>query len=256
MLTIIYIILGIVLFFMGASIFSFLNVVAYRAPKGISFIKGRSFCPNCNHALTMLDMIPVLGHVLLKGNCRYCHKRISIRYPMVELLGGIFALGTVGIYGFSGRGACVFLLLMLLMVISLIDWDTMEIYNQMNLMVLVLGGVSFWFFPEVTLAQRGIGFFCGSLPMLLVTLAVSGAFGGGDIKLMAASGVFLGWKHNLVALFLAILVGGIYGSWLLLSGKKERKDHFAFGPFLCVGIAIAALFGDALLKWYAGFLYF
>lgn len=255
MVTFAYIILGFFAFFIGGSIFSFLNVIVYRMPRKISFLKGRSFCTGCQHSLSMLDMIPVFGYVLLKGRCRYCHQRISIRYPLVEAFGGLLAVCTVVQFGFTGKGVCVFVLLCILTVISLIDWDIMEIYDRMNLLVLVIGCISAFFFPEISLMERIVGFFSVSLPMLILTLIIPDAFGGGDIKLMAGCGVFLGWKNNLTALFLAILMGGIYGSWLLLQKKKDRKDHFAFGPFLCVGVAASIFIGTALRNWYFGCLF-
>ena len=90
--------------------------------------------------------------------------------------------------------------------------------------------------------------------MLLLTLAVPGAFGGGDIKLMGACGAFLGWKITLVSAFIAILFGGMWGIGLLLGKKKSRKDHFAFGPFLCIGMVIGLLWGGQIISWYMGFL--
>ena len=89
---------------------------------------------------------------------------------------------------------------------------------------------------------------------LLLCLAIPGAFGGGDIKLMAAAGLFLGWQHTLLAMFFGILGGGFYGMYLLAARKADKKDHFAFGPFLCVGIVLALLFGDPVLAWYCRFL--
>ena len=99
-----------------------------------------------------------------------------------------------------------------------------------------------------------IGMVCISVPMLLLCLAIPGAFGGGDIKLMAAAGLFLGWQHTLLAMFFGILGGGFYGMYLLAARKADKKDHFAFGPFLCVGIVLALLFGDPVLAWYCRFL--
>ena len=99
---------------------------------------------------------------------------------------------------------------------------------------------------------------CGLLVLspllLLLCLAIDGAFGGGDIKLMAAAGLFLGWQNTLLAMFFGIVFGGMYGIYLLAAKKAGKKDHFAFGPFLCAGIVIAMLFGGPVLKWYCAFL--
>lgn len=99
-------------------------------------------------------------------------------------------------------------------------------------------------FSDVTLTERLIGFFSVSLPLFAITLAVPGAFGGGDIKLMAVIGFFLGWKMSLTAFMLAVFSGGIYGIGLLLSKKKGAKEHFAFGPFLCAGTALTLFVGE------------
>ena len=99
-----------------------------------------------------------------------------------------------------------------------------------------------------------IGALCVSVPMFLLCLVIDGAFGGGDIKLMAAAGLFLGWQNTLLAMFFGIVFGGIYGIYLLAAKKAGKKDHFAFGPFLCAGIVIAMLFGGPVLEWYCAFL--
>jgi len=99
-----------------------------------------------------------------------------------------------------------------------------------------------------------IGALCVSVPMFLLCLVIDGAFGGGDIKLMAAAGLFLGWQNTLLAMFFGIVFGGMYGIYLLAAKKAGKKDHFAFGPFLCAGIVIAMLFGGPVLEWYCAFL--
>ena len=103
-------------------------------------------------------------------------------------------------------------------------------------------------------ADRLLGVVCVSVPMLLLCLAVPGGFGGGDIKLMAAAGLFLGWRHTLLAGFLGLVGGGLYGIWLLAARRAGRRDHFAFGPFLCAGLVLAMLFGEPVLQWYFSFL--
>lgn len=142
--------------------------------------------------------------------------------------------------------------IVLLAAVTVCDWKTMEIPDVLNLLLLGNGVAAGMFFQELSVGNRLCGMVSVSVPMLLLALAVPGAFGGGDIKLMAACGVFLGWKRNLIAAFLAVLVGGIYGIWLLVSGKKGRHEYFAFGPFLCLGMVIALFWGDGLWTWYLG----
>jgi leader peptidase (prepilin peptidase)/N-methyltransferase len=141
-----------------------------------------------------------------------------------------------------------------LLVITLIDADTMEIPNGLNVTLLVCGVLAIFVAPEVTLLGRFIGLVCVSVPLLIITLIIPGAFGGGDVKLMAAAGFLLGWQATLVATFIGILIGGAWGAYLLISGKKGAKAHFAFGPALCAGIAIALFFATPLINWYLGFL--
>ncbi|HIW22102.1 MAG TPA: prepilin peptidase [Candidatus Dorea intestinavium] len=245
-------IMYVLVFLMGASIFSFLNVVIYRVPRNMDFIKGRSHCPNCGKALSPLDMIPVFGYLLLKGKCRYCKSKISPRYAVIELLGGLIAVFLVNKFGYNFQAITMFAFFSMLTVVACVDIDTMEIPNGFVLAILIIAIFSFFAFPEITLLQRIIGFFVVSLFLLIVTLIVPGGFGGGDIKLMAACGAFLGWKLCLISFFIAILLGGGYGIALLIRKKKGKKDHFAFGPFLCVGCGLGFLYGGELLSWYLG----
>lgn len=246
-------IMNVFIFILGSSIFSFLNVVIYRLPRKLDFVTGRSMCPSCGHLLGAADMIPVLGWVFLKGKCRYCGAKVNARYPAVELLGGVLGVLCLHHYGMTPGAITAFLFLCILTVVSFIDLDTMEIPFSLVVAAAAAGVLSWLFFPEISLPERGIGMICVSLPLYLLTLLVPGAFGGGDIKLTAACGIFLGWKLSLLALFFAVTGGGIYGIWLLATKRKGRKDHFAFGPFLCTGMAAAMFAGDRILDWYLGF---
>ena len=139
-------------------------------------------------------------------------------------------------------------------VTALLDWDTMEIADGCWIAVALLAVAAAFTLKNAAWPERLIGALAVSVPMLLLTLLIADAFGGGDIKLMAAGGLFLGWKLILAAAALAILGGGLYGGYLLAAKKKGRKDHFAFGPFLCAGMALSLLFGQSLIDWYIGFL--
>ena len=140
----------------------------------------------------------------------------------------------------------------ILIAISIIDARTMEIPIYLNISIFILGIFSMWTVGGLTILERIIGFFCVSLLMFFIVLAVPGGFGGGDIKLMAAAGFFLGWKLTIVAFFIGLVFGGAYGAILLIGKKKGRKDHFAFGPFLSIGLIAAAIIGNQLLAWYLG----
>lgn len=239
-----------ILFMIGATVFSFLNVVIYRLPEKKTLVKGHSMCRSCGHDLSIKDMIPVFSWLLLGGKCRYCSSKITFRYTFVEILGGAIAVGLNMYYGYSLAALTVFLLFCLLTVISFIDNDTMIIPPELNFMILVLGVISIWTMGGVSILDRVIGLFCISLPLYIIICIVPNGFGGGDIKLMFAVGFFLGWKATVAAFFIGLVIGGGYGIYLLMRRKMGRKEHFAFGPFLCIGIAIAVFYGEAMINAY------
>lgn len=234
----------------GLSIGSFVNVLAYRIPKKLGFVRGRSFCPACGHALSALDLVPLASFAFLSGRCRYCGARISPRYPLVELLGGALALLCAAAFGFTLRAALAYAVTAVLLTVALIDADTMEIPDGLVTALALLAALSVMLFPETRPLGRLIGVFAVSAPMLLIDLLIPTSFGGGDVKLAAAAGLLLGWKLVLVAAFVSILTGGAYGAFLLMQKKMARGEHFAFGPFLCFGVAFSLLIGSAALDAY------
>ncbi len=249
-----YLIVYMYIFFLGCILGSFLNVVAYRIPLKRSFVEGRSSCVHCGTQIKWYDLIPLLSYVFLRGKCRHCKTKISMRYPLVELLMGALCVGTVWCKGFTLLTICLCIYGAILLVISLIDWDTMLIPNTLVLCVLVcaipfclgVNDLAFW--------ERIAGFFMISVPLFLCTLCINGAFGGGDIKFMAVSGLILGPWNSIVAFFIAVLLGGMYAMYLLWIRKIGKKAHMPFGPFLCMGCYSAMLFGEEIIKWYLQFL--
>ena len=157
---------------------------------------------------------------------------------------------------FAAMGTVILqcLVLLLLALISLIDADKMVIPNSLSIALLACGILAIFVMPEITITSRFIGLACVSLPLLLISLLFPGSFGGGDVKLMAAAGFLLGWQNTLIAACIGLIIGGIYGVYLMAFGKKSTKEHFAFGPALCVGIALALFFGPQIGGWYPGFL--
>ena len=237
-------------FLVGSVIGSFLNVVIYRVPRGISIAKGRSFCPSCGHTLSARDLFPFFSWIFLRGKCRYCKAPISPRYPLVELLGAAAACVCYAKYGISWRTFIAFALVSVIICIAFVDLDTMEIDDRFLLVLaglcvlfsLLSGGVGWW--------SRVIGFFAISLPIYLLTLLIPDCFGGGDIKFIAVCGFLLGWKLALLAGFAAIVTGGLWGIYLLLGRHEDKKAHFAFGPFLGLGVVFALFWGQPVLDAY------
>jgi leader peptidase (prepilin peptidase)/N-methyltransferase len=244
-----YAILYTLVFVVGAVLGSFYNVVVYRLPKRLSFVKGFSFCPSCEHRLYPKDLVPLFGYVMLGGKCRYCGARISPRYFFAEVVCGAACLMCFVLFE-PPVAALSFAVFSVLFCVTLIDADTQEIPDSLNIALLLCGIAAVWIRADTGLADRFIGIFAVSVPLLVIALVVNGAFGMGDVKLMAAAGFLLGWQDALVALFIAVVLGGAYGVVLLATRKKGRKDHFAFGPCLAVGIFAALLSGRQIMDWY------
>lgn len=256
MLTLLTIVLYLFRFLFGACIFSFLTVVIYRLPKGENLVYGRSHCPGCGRTLGAGELIPCISYLVQGGKCLGCKMKISKQYFLTECLGGIaFILCSAGTgsteSGFlSLRGWIAFIYMGILTVVAMIDWNTKIIYDRFHIFIILLGIAAIGLFPEHTLTDRLIGAVIISVPMLILSLLIAGAFGGGDIKLMAASGWLLGWRAMIPAIFIGILTAGIYCILMLAKGKMTRKDRFAFGPFLAIGLAAAYIYGDQMLNWY------
>ena len=238
----------------GLVIGSFLNVCAYRIPIGESVAKGRSYCPSCRHSLSALDLVPVFSYLLLGRRCRYCKSTISPRYAMVELLTAV-CFGAAYLFSPSMYLAVFNCLLMaVLIVVALIDAQTQEISDKAVLMVFALAAAVFaaqWRLDgwHHILLLKLIGIFAVSLPMLVIA-RFTGGFGGGDIKLMAAAGLYLGVFNIVLAFFIGAVLAAVYGLLLIIRKKFKRKSAIAFGPFLSVGIAVSLLFGDKMIATY------
>jgi len=270
MLIIAYLIIFIFVFMLGAVIGSFLNVLIYRLPRSLDFVKGFSFCPACEHRLYPKDLVPIFSYLVLRGKCRYCGVSISSRYMIVELLAGLsaflswtafmppvaFLANTIAAgapdAAFPGNAALYAAVLACLITIAWIDHDTMEIPDSLSIAIAVCGSIAIFIGPDIGLSSRLIGIAVAAVPLFLIAFFIEGAFGFGDVKLMAAAGLFLGWQNTLVALFIGIVIGGVFGVILLATKKKSRKDHFAFGPSLCIGIAVAMFFGQNIIGLYMG----
>jgi leader peptidase (prepilin peptidase)/N-methyltransferase len=250
MLTLAYIILYVLIFAIGASIGSFLNVLVYRIPRELDFVKGFSFCPSCGRRLMPLDLVPIFSWLFLKGLCRYCGVKISPRYILVETACGAAGL-LLWIFEPSHTHALLFFAVFcVLLTMALIDADTQTISDGLNIALGVLAVVSIWAGPEVDIPSRLIGLAAVSVPLFVITLFIEGAFGLGDVFLMISAGFLLGWQGVLVAFFIGLIIGGVYGAFTLALGKKGRKDHFAFGPCLAVGIFASLLSGQRIIDWY------
>lgn len=253
MIVLSFILFALCIFLMGGSVYSFVNLVADRLPEKKPIAAGRSRCDSCGRTLGALDMIPVFSYIFLRGKCRSCGVSLSIKYFLTELAGGILALYMTYIYwGSWFQLAAGYIFVAILACVLLVDMETMSIPNQLVAAMAVLSIISVFIFRDIDIISRIIGFFSVSAPMLIIALIKDGGFGGGDIKLMAFTGFFLGWQLNLLSFFIAIITGGVYAVMLLMRYKKGGDRHFAFGPFLAVSCTIAFFWGKEIINWYIG----
>lgn len=236
----------------GIIVGSFLNVCIYRIPREISVNgnHGRSMCTYCKKTLKWYDLVPVISYCFLGGKCRFCKKHISLRYPVIELLNGVLWGGAAYIWGKSLNTVLYCIFFSVLIVICMIDWDTMEIPYRFEFIIIGLGIASVFINGTDGIWDKVIGIFVISVPMILITL-LCGGFGGGDIQLMAVSGFLLGWKANIVAMMAAVIIAGVYGIAVIIH-KKKRKLKMPFGPFLSFGLVIASVWGNMIFDWYLG----
>ena len=227
------------IFLMGGSVYSFVNLVADRLPEKKPIALGRSVCDNCGRVLGAIDMIPVFSYIFLRGKCRSCKTSLSAKYFITELAGGIIALYMTYTYWGSWLQLVTgYIFVAILACVLLIDMETMSIPDQLVIAMAILSIISVFIFKDIDIISRVIGFFSVSVPMLIIALIKDGAFGGGDIKLMAFTGFFLGWQLNLLSFFIAIITAGVYAVGLLAHYKKGEDRHFAFGPFLAISCTI------------------
>jgi leader peptidase (prepilin peptidase)/N-methyltransferase len=238
------------IFILGTIIGSFLNVLIYRIPLKLDFVKGHSFCPHCHHDLKAWDLFPVFSYLFLGGKCRYCKVKISPRYPLIELLTGVLFTLTYLRFGNSLMSVIGCILACDLVVLSMIDHDTLEFDDGFSILILVLGAFSLILDHSAPLLTL-IGVLAISGPMLAIAY-FTGGFGGADIKLMGAAGLLLGFPNIIVAFFIGVISGGIQAIVLLRKGN-DRKSMMPFGPHLALGIFVAYLYGSTILNWYLSF---
>ncbi len=239
-------------FILGTIFGSFYNVVIYRLPQHISISKGTSFCPSCHHRVMPYDLIPIVSYIFLKGQCRFCSSKISLRYPLIEISTGFIFVLVFLRYQFTLATLLAMLLGSLCLIIAMIDIDTMEILDRFHVFILVLAFIHIGFISSLSYFDHALGFFILSVPLYLLALLTNG-IGGGDIKLVAVSGLLLGYPGMLVAFFIAAVSGGLVAVYLLLRKLETRGSLIAFGPYLCLGIFIAYVYGAELIAWYLGF---
>jgi len=242
-------------FCLGAIIGSFLNVCIVRLPKHESLIRPSSHCPHCNKPIRFYDNIPIISYILLRGKCRYCKNRISFRYPVVEGLTGLMTVALFMKYGPTVQFLLLLLFSAALLIVTFIDLEHQIIPDSISIPGIPFGLGASLLIPTLTWLESLLGILVGGGLLLLIAASynwITGreGMGGGDIKLLAMMGAWLGWKAIpfivLVSSLIGLLVGG--GSGLLL--KKGLRAKIPFGPFLGMASLIYIFFGPEIINWY------
>jgi prepilin signal peptidase PulO-like enzyme (type II secretory pathway) len=250
-------------FILGLVVGSFLNCVIYRLETKESFLKGRSYCPHCKHVLAWKDLIPIFSFLILKGKCRYCGKKISFQYPLVEFFTGILFVLAVPIYGALTSIDLIFywVLTCFLIIIFVYDLKHYLIPDKIiypAIAIAFLNQILTSNIEHLTLTSNiehlTSNLILGILPSLfflaLILISHETWMGFGDFKLSILIGLILGWPKILVALFFAFLSGGIVGLILILLKLKTMKSQIPFAPFLVSGTFFAMFFGEKIIDWY------
>jgi len=271
------------IFLLGLIVGSFLNCVIYRLEKEESFLKGRSFCPQCRHQLTWRDLIPTFSFFILKGKCRYCHQKISWQYPLVEIATGLLfvsifnylSVARVGFveasphltpfasvlanegFAFSDLQNFLFYSIISCFLIVIFVYDLKHYIIPDRVIYPAIGITFFYNIYQLTVNNQRLAINNFSSAILAATfflaivLVSRGKWMGiGDIKLAFLMGLILGFPNILVALFLAFFLGAIIGLGLIISGRKTFKSEIPFGPFLITGTFIGLFCGGQIINWY------
>ncbi|MBQ8138033.1 MAG: prepilin peptidase [Lachnospiraceae bacterium] len=244
-------ILSIIIFLYGIVIGSFLNVLIYRLPKHENIATKRSHCMECGYQLKWYDLIPLFSYLFLRGRCRKCGTRISIQYPIIEAVNGILYVLIFLRYGLTIETLLYCLLFSALLALSVIDFRTFEIPVGFNIFILILGLVRVatdyknWLLYLIGLVSVSLFLFA------IFAISKGRGIGGGDVKLMAATGLLLGWKLNLLGFVMGCILGSIIHIIRMKVSKEGRT--LAMGPYLSLGVVLTVFFGEYIISWYMSF---
>lgn len=248
-------IIGLIIFSFGAIIGSFLNVCIFRIPKEESIVFPPSHCGNCNTKLKGKDLIPIISFLSLKGKCRYCDKKVSIQYPIIEAITGVLFVIVYIKFGLTLEFFKFISLVAILLVIGIIDYKTQYVYSSVIITGIIFGiiflAISLINGEKVDLINVALG---ACIPALILATIVwaTNAMGWGDVEIIFMIGIFLGIKLNLLNLFISIVIGGVYAIYLMIFKKRDGKEAIAFGPYIAISTFITFMFGNQILEWYLG----
>lgn len=245
----------ILILIIGLCIGSFLNVCIYRIPREESIAFPPSHCTSCGYELKAVDLIPIISYLFLKGKCRKCGEKISIKYPLVELLNGVLYLLIFLRFGLSLSFVFYSLLTSLLIVISYIDLDSKYIYSSTTILGVVLAAIYIvvgLYTKDISISNNILGGAIGYGIIYLIVVITKG-MGQGDAEVAGVCGLFIGIKGILVCLFIAVVLGGLVAAIILIFKLKEKKSEIAFSPYISIGSIVYILLGKEILSLYLNF---
>ena len=250
--------LNIISFIFGALVGSFLNVCIIRLPKEESIIIPGSHCPQCNHPIKFYDNIPLISYLLLGGKCRYCKRSISAQYPLVEGTTAISSLLLFLKWGLSLSYFFYFSFVAALIIITVIDLYHQIIPDVISIPGIGVGLLGALIIPHITFFNSLLGILLGGGSLFVVATLYQWFFkregmGGGDVKLLAMIGAFLGWDAVILTILLSSLIGSITGIIIMVLKGKDFKYAIPFGPFLSLGAVIALFYKNEIISWYLQF---
>lgn len=242
-------------FLFGAVVGSFLNVCIYRLPAGLSVVSPPSRCSSCGAGVAFYDNIPILSYIILRGRCRACGQHFSLQYPFVEALTGVFAALLFHVYGISPEFFVYFAFTAALIVITFIDLEHRIIPDVISLPGIPLGFTASFFLAAPGVVDSAIGILLGGGLLLGISVAYylvtkREGMGGGDIKLLAMIGAFLGWKGVIVTILFSSFVGAVVGGALIVISGKKGRYAIPYGPFLAAAAVLYLFIGDSIIGWY------
>jgi leader peptidase (prepilin peptidase)/N-methyltransferase len=241
----------------GLVLGSFMNVCIYRIPRKLSIITPRSRCPQCENKIKFYDNLPVVSYLVLRGKCRYCGQPISWQYPIVEALTGLLSLALFIKFGLSYQYALWLLFTASLVTISFIDFHHKIIPDVISLPGIAVGWIASLIFGHISWLDSLIGIAAGGGSLFLVAYLYERftgreGMGGGDVKLLAMIGSWMGWRPLPLVVLLSSLTGAVVGLAFILVAGKGYRVRIPFGPFLSFGAIIYSFFGPELTTWYLG----
>ena len=248
-------IIGPLVFIMGAGFGSFLNVCIYRIPAALSIVRPGSMCPSCRTPIQFYDNVPILSYLWLKGKCRFCEQKISLRYPAVEFATGLAAYAVFYKFGLTVESLIYFIFVATLILIAAIDFDHKIIPDIISIPGIPIGLAASFVLPATGFFDACIGVLVGGGILYALAWgyhAMTGkeGMGGGDIKLLAMIGAFIGWQGVLVTIFISSVMGTVIGLLVMLIMRKDLKYAIPFGPFLAAGAIAYVFIGPELIQWY------